>query len=78
MSATDSLNKGVENAFGPRTCKDLGGTGSYSHNDFACSECGCTIAIREYFACVPTMFLADGSIAKPRYCPNCGRRVVQP
>lgn len=51
------------------TCSDVG-------DDFVfrCSECGCELDIDDAFY-EPTMW-KDGVATVPRYCPLCGRMVV--
>lgn len=56
------------------TCQDLGGTGANDEQVFNCSECGCVLSLydRDGSNNLCTSFVFD----YPRYCPECGRRVV--
>lgn len=53
-----------EATLGPGTCEDM-----YTDDDewFACSECNAELRVHEPF----------GVICSIRYCPNCGRKVVE-
>lgn len=61
---------------GPGTCEDV--TSEGRTQAFTCSECGCWVAYDEYWE---TGIYVDGDgqavHIHPRYCPNCGRRVVE-
>ena len=56
------------------TCHDLGGTGANGEQVFDCSECGCVLSLydRDGTNTLCTHFICD----YPRYCPECGRKVV--
>ena len=56
------------------TCHDLGGTDENDEQVFNCSECGCVLSLydRDGTNTLCTHFIYD----YPRYCPNCGRKVV--
>ncbi len=56
------------------TCQDLGGTGANDEQVFNCSECGCVLSLydRDGSNNLCTSFIFD----YPRYCPECGRKVV--
>jgi hypothetical protein len=56
---------------GAGTCHDKGNI-----ERFICSECGCRLDLQDDDL-EATMWLADGAAMVPRYCPNCGRRVVE-
>jgi predicted RNA-binding Zn-ribbon protein involved in translation (DUF1610 family) len=56
---------------GRGTCHDKGNI-----ERFICSECGCRLDLQDD-DWEATMWLADGAAMVPRYCPNCGRRVVE-
>lgn len=55
-------------------CQDLGGTGANDEQVFNCSECGCVLSLydRDGSNNLCTSFIFD----YPRYCPECGRKVV--
>lgn len=59
---------------GAGTCQDLGGTGANDEQVFNCSECGCVLSLydRDGSNNLCTSFIFD----YPRYCPECGRKVV--
>lgn len=58
----------IEATLGRGTCHDVGKGWMWR-----CSECKCRLDIdRDY---LPTMWV-DGMADVPRFCPNCGRRVV--
>lgn len=59
---------------GAGTCKDLGGTGANGEDVFNCSECGCVLSLYdgEGVNTLCTSFIYD----YPRFCPECGARVV--
>lgn len=65
----------VVSTLGPGTCEDV--TSEDRTQAFTCSECGCWVAYDEYWE---TGIYVDGDgqavHIHPRYCPNCGRRVV--
>lgn len=52
-----------------RTCK-AANVAEYAWDDFECSECGWVTwsFLMEHEGC--------GTVCKPRYCPNCGAKVV--
>lgn len=54
----------VEATLGRGTCKNV-----YEKGHFKCSECNHYTQTR--------MVYRDGKPADPRYCPNCGRKVVE-
>lgn len=56
---------------GSGTCHDNGNI-----ERFICSECGCRLALQDD-DWEATMWLDDGAAMVPRFCPNCGRRVVE-
>lgn len=60
---------------GRGTCRDLSGTGANGEQVFKCSECGCVLSLydRDGSNNLCTSFIFD----YPRYCPECGRRVVE-
>ena len=51
------------------TCRDIGNC-----HMFVCSECGCELDVDDREG-EPTMW-DGGAPAVPRYCPNCGAKVV--
>lgn len=51
------------------TCRDIGDI-----HVFVCSKCGCELDVDDREG-EPTMW-DGGAPAVPRYCPNCGSRVV--
>jgi Lar family restriction alleviation protein len=53
-----------------RTCK-AANVAEYAWDDFECSECGWVTwnFLMEHVGC--------GTVCKPRYCPNCGAKVVE-
>lgn len=59
---------------GAGTCRDLGGTGANGEQVFNCSECGCVLSLYDSDGTntLCTRFIYD----YPRYCPECGRKVV--
>lgn len=64
----------VAATLGPGTCHDLGGIGANEEQVFRCSECGCILSLydRDGSNNLCTSFIFD----YPRYCPECGRRVI--
>jgi len=58
---------------GRGTCHDEG-----DPSDFCCSECG--VRMFTDTSDTYTMIASDGRtiIKRPNYCPNCGRRIVDP
>ncbi len=65
----------IDATLGPGTCRDLSGTGANGEQVFNCSECGCVLSLydRDGSNNLCTSFIFD----YPRYCPECGRRVVE-
>ena len=53
------------------TCDDVGDDWT-----FRCSACGSELDIRDAFEDEPTMW-KDGAAEVPKYCPNCGAKVVR-
>lgn len=53
------------------TCRDIGD----GYHVFVCSRCGCELDVDDREG-EPTMW-DGGAPAMPRYCPNCGARVVR-
>lgn len=53
------------------TCHDKGNI-----ERFICSECGCRLDLQDE-DWEATMWLDDGAATVPRFCPNCGKRVVE-
>lgn len=67
--ATITPEQAIEATLGRGTCHDVGKGWMWR-----CSECKCRLDIdRDY---LPTMWV-DGMADVPRFCPNCGRRVVE-
>lgn len=64
----------VAATLGAGTCQDLGGTGANDEQVFNCSECGCVLSLydRDGANTLCTHFIYD----YPRYCPCCGREVM--
>lgn len=60
----------VEDTLGRGTCYDKGNI-----ERFICSECGCRLKLQDD-EWEPTMWLDDGAATVPRFCPWCGRKVV--
>lgn len=58
----------IEATLGRGTCHDVGKGWMWR-----CSECRCRLDIDRDD--LPTMWV-DGMASVPRYCPNCGRRVM--
>lgn len=58
----------VAATLGPWTCEDVGKGWMWR-----CSECKCRLDIDRDD--LPTMWV-DNVASVPRYCPNCGRRVI--
>lgn len=57
-----------------RTCYDEGGTDYHGEQLFHCSECGCLLSLYNLDG---TNTLCTSLIYDyPRYCPECGRKVV--
>jgi len=62
----------VAATLGPGTCRDLAETPDYrDKTQFECSECGYEYSSVGGFGC------DYGDEPDFRYCPNCGRRVVE-
>ena len=59
----------IDATLGRGTCHSANVT-EYAWDDFECSECGWVTwnFVMEHEGC--------GTVQQPRYCPNCGRRVV--
>ena len=57
-----------------RTCSDLGGEDENENAVFRCSRCGCVLSLYDKDGTnnLCTSFIYD----YPRFCPECGRRVV--
>ena len=66
----------VAATLGPGTCRDV--RSEDATIAFECSECGCWVAYDEYWE---TGIYIQGEGQQPhihpRYCPNCGRKVVE-
>ena len=58
------------------TCEDLGGTDANGRDVFNCSGCGCVLSLYDIDGSnnLCTSFIFD----YPRFCPECGARVVRP
>ena len=58
-----------------RTCKDLGGIGADGEAVFNCSECGCVLSVfdKDGRNNLCTSFIYD----YPRFCPECGKRIIE-
>ena len=65
----------VAATLGAGTCRDLGGTDANGEQVFNCSECGCVLSLydRDGSNNLCTSFVFD----YPRFCPECGARVVE-
>ena len=65
----------IDATLGRGTCHDLGGIGANGEQVFNCSECHCVLSLydRDGSNNLCTSFIFD----YPRYCPECGRRVVE-
>ena len=59
---------------GERTCHDRGGSDDAGMDVFNCSECGCILCL--YQVDGTNNLITHNIYDYPRYCPNCGRRVV--
>lgn len=74
LSGTD-LCAALANALDP-TCHDDGGL-----SRFICSSCGCRVDRWQgnppYDPITPTMIVPGEGTTDPRYCPNCGARVIE-
>lgn len=57
---------------GRGTCRDK----NRRFNTWECSECGATVLLMFDDFGEPS-YCVDGVADVPRYCPNCGRRVVE-
>jgi len=59
----------IDATLGRGTCHSANVT-EYAWDDFECSECGWITwnFVMEHEGC--------GTVQQPRYCPNCGKRVV--
>lgn len=64
----------IEATLGRETCHDLGGTDSNGQQVFKCDKCGCVLSLydRDGVNTLCTRFVFD----YPRFCPECGRKVV--
>ena len=67
LGATDANPTQAESS---GTCHDKGNI-----ERFICSECGCRLDLQDD-DWEATMWLDDGTAMVPRFCPNCGRKVV--
>jgi hypothetical protein len=69
-----TVEQAIAATLGTGTCQDLGGTGANDEQVFNCSECGCVLSLydRDGSNNLCTSFIFD----YPRYCPECGRKVV--
>ena len=56
----------------PKACKDLCPCAGI----FRCSECGCEFKTEDDDLIEPTLWV-DGVATYPRFCPNCGARVME-
>jgi Lar family restriction alleviation protein len=74
---TETTKAGAIDAWNTRaewTCHDLGGCDEAGMQVFHCSECGCVLSL---FDVSGTNTLCTNHIYDyPRYCPNCGAKVV--
>lgn len=63
-----------DEAVGCGECTDNGGTDENGNQVFNCSECGCVLSLYDSDGMnnLCTSFVYD----YPRYCPECGRRIV--
>lgn len=59
----------IDATLGRGTCRAANAS-EYAWDDFECSECGWVTwgFIMEHEGC--------GTVAQPKFCPNCGRKVV--
>lgn len=57
-----------------RTCRNTAGKPFAGYRMFSCSECG---AYLEVDGDTDANLFAGGERPMPRYCPNCGAKVVQ-
>lgn len=66
-AAYDTEEEAAEawNTRAERTCRDKGGIGTKFPAVFICSECGWCSTVFAFGECMP------------RYCPNCGAKVVE-
>lgn len=66
-----TFEQAIDATLGPGTCHD-----TYERlNAWQCSECGGTLLLMHNDYGELT-YSVDSVAAMPRYCPNCGRRVV--
>lgn len=66
----------LEVARAERTCKDV--TSEEHTQAFTCSECGCWVAYDEYWETGIYVDVEWQAVhIHPRYCPNCGAKVVE-
>ena len=74
VTALLTPEQAIAATLGRGTCQDLGGTGANDEQVFNCSECGCVLSLydRDGSNNLCTSFIVD----YPRYCPECGRKVV--
>lgn len=63
--------RAVSATLGSGTCRDT----NKRFNAWQCSECGATLLLMFDDYGEPT-YSVDGVADVPRFCPNCGRRVV--
>ena len=61
----------IDATLGPGTCRD----NSSRFNAWVCSECGATLLLTFDDFDEPS-YSVDGIADLPRFCPNCGRKVV--
>lgn len=75
MAKRGTPEQAIDATLGRGTCRDLSGTGANGEQVFKCSECGCVLSLydRDGSNNLCTSFIFD----YPRYCPECGRKVVE-
>jgi hypothetical protein len=71
MSLRVTPEQAIEATLGRGTCHDS----NNRFNAWQCSECGATLLLMVDDYGEPSYCVEDAA-AMPRYCPNCGRRVV--
>jgi hypothetical protein len=69
-----SAEQAIVATLGSGTCDDLGGIGANGKEVFHCSKCGCILSLfdSDDMNTLCTSFICD----YPRFCPECGRKVV--